>query len=105
MEAHTPGAAGGPTARTTGPLGRTTQRQSTETKQAFKTTEFMAYVGILVGLFIAGLVVDGDAEGGADFGPDQVWLYAVILTFGYMVARGIAKSGSREPYDADDGTN
>jgi len=102
VEAHgTPGAAGGPTTRSTGPFRDTTVRRSTETKQAFKTTEFMAYVGILVGLFIAGLVVDGGEDGGADFGPDQVWLYAVILTFGYMVSRGLAKAGSREPYDAD----
>jgi hypothetical protein len=25
-----------------------------------------------------------------------------ILTVGYMVSRGLAKSGSRDPYDADD---
>jgi hypothetical protein len=31
----------------------------------------------------------------------QVWLYATILTVGYMVARGLAKSGSREPYNED----
>jgi hypothetical protein len=31
-----------------------------------------------------------------------VWLYATILTVGYMISRGLAKSGSREPYDAED---
>jgi hypothetical protein len=31
----------------------------------------------------------------------EVWLYATILTVGYMVSRGLAKSGSREPYDQD----
>ena len=35
---------------------------------------------------------------------DKVWLYATILTVGYMVSRGLAKSGSREPY-FDGGTN
>ncbi len=59
-----------------------------ETKQAFKTTEFIAYVALLAAIFIAGLVSD-------DFGTSEVWLYATILTFGYMVSRGIAKSGSR----------
>jgi hypothetical protein len=35
-------------------------------------------------------------------GARQAWLYATILTVGYMVSRGFAKSGSREPYSADD---
>jgi hypothetical protein len=29
---------------------------------------------------------------------DKVWLYAVILTVGYLVTRGLAKAGSRDPY-------
>jgi hypothetical protein len=32
------------------------------------------------------------------FRADRVWLYAVILTVGYMISRGIAKSGSADPY-------
>jgi len=33
-----------------------------------------------------------------------VRLYGTILTVGYMISRGIAKSGSRDPYwDDDDG--
>jgi hypothetical protein len=28
--------------------------------------------------------------------------YATLLTVGYMVSGGLAKSGSRDPYDADD---
>lgn len=31
-----------------------------------------------------------------------VWLYATLLTIGYMISRGLAKSGSRDPYGADD---
>jgi hypothetical protein len=77
----------------------TTRRLSTETKAAFKTTEFFAYVVVLVGILIAGAVVDASDAGG--YGARQVWLYATILTVGYMVSRGLAKSGSREPYDAD----
>ena len=103
MEARTTGTAGGPTARSTGPFRSSADRRSTETKQAFKTTEFIAYVAILIGIFVAGVVTDAGGAGGADgFGANQVWLYAVILTFGYMVSRGAAKAGSREPYDADD---
>lgn len=78
-----------------------TSRISTETKAAFKTTEFIAYIVILVAMFIASAVVDSN-EDGQGFGADQVWLYATLLTIGYMISRGLAKSGSREHYDRDD---
>ena len=77
----------------------TTRHASTETKAAFKTTEFMAYVGVLVAMLIAALITDDGGDGG--FGAAQVWLYVTILTLGYMISRGLAKSGSREPYDGD----
>jgi hypothetical protein len=88
---------------TRGALARRTQtsRLSTETKAAFKTTEFFSYLAVLAGILIAGAVVDSADAGG--YGARQVWLYATILTVGYMVSRGMAKSGSRDPYDADDG--
>jgi hypothetical protein len=76
-----------------------TRRLSTETKAAFKTTEFFSYVAVLACILIAGAVVDSADAGG--YGARQVWLYATILTVGYMVSRGLAKSGSRDPYDAD----
>ena len=76
------------------------RRLSTETKAAFKTTEFFSYVAVLAGILIAGAVVDSSDAGG--YGARQVWLYATVLTVGYMVSRGLAKSGSRDPYDADD---
>jgi hypothetical protein len=75
------------------------RRLTTETKAAFKTTEFFAYLAVLAGILIAGFVVDGsDATG---FGPEEVWLYSTILTVGYMISRGLAKAGSRQPYDED----
>jgi len=80
--------------------GPTRHRRSTETKAAFKTTEFIAYLGLLAALIIAGAVVDQSDAGG--FGAKQVWLYATILTVGYMISRGLAKSGSRDPYWDDD---
>jgi hypothetical protein len=77
-----------------------TRRLSTETKAAFKTTEFFSYIAVLVGVLVAGAVVDSSDAGG--YGARQVWLYATILTVGYMVSRGLAKSGTRDPYDAAD---
>ena len=79
---------------------RTSRRLSTETKAAFKTTEFFAYVAVLAGILIAGALVDSSDAGG--YGARQVWLYATILTVGYLLSRGLAKSGSRDPYDAGD---
>jgi hypothetical protein len=76
-------------------------RRSTETKAAYKTTEFIAYVVILVGLFIASAVVD-NGEDGQGFGAEQAWFFATLLTIGYMISRGLAKAGSREFYDRDD---
>ena len=77
-----------------------TRRLSTETKAAFKTTEFFAFVAVLVAVLVAAAVMDDANAGG--FGARQAWLYATILTVGYMVSRGLAKSGSRDPYDVDD---
>src|SRR5689334_22998551 len=87
--------------RDTDRVTRRPMRLSTETKAAFKTTEFFAYLAVLAGILIAGAIVDSSDAGG--YGARQVWLYATILTVGYMVSRGLAKSGSREPYDAGDG--
>ena len=81
---------------------RTSERRTTETKASFKTTEFFSYLAVLAGILIAGAVVDSADAGG--YGARQVWLYATILTVGYMLSRGLAKSGSRDPYDADDAT-
>ena len=75
-----------------------TRRLSTETKAAFKTTEFFAFITVLVGVLIAAAVIDETDAGG--FGARQAWLYVTLLTVGYMVSRGLAKSGSRDRYDA-----
>ena len=82
-----------------GGVGHTSVRRSTETKAAFKTTELMAYVAAVAGVLIAGIIVDSTNAGG--LGAKQVWLYVTILTVGYMVSRGLAKSGSADPYTDD----
>lgn len=88
--------------RTTEPRRRLGRTHETETKASFKTTEFIAYVVVLAGVLIAALLVDGGEDGGVGFGPKTAWLLATLLTIGYMVSRGLAKSGSRDPYSADD---
>jgi hypothetical protein len=80
--------------------GGQTRRLTTETKSALKTTEFFVYIASVVAVLIASMVV-GSEEGHADyFRADRAWLYIVVLTVGYMISRGLAKSGSREPYDS-----
>jgi hypothetical protein len=78
---------------------RRRRRLSTETKSAFKTTEFWIYVAAVAAVLIASAVVGTSASHGDYFRADRAWLYIVILTVGYLVSRGFAKSGSRQPYD------
>ena len=75
------------------------RRLSTETKASFKTTEFFAFLAMTAGILIAAAVVDEGNAGG--MGAKQAWLYVTVLTVGYMLSRGLAKSGSRQPYDED----
>ena len=71
-------------------------RRTTETKAAYKTTEFYAYIVAVLAVLIAADNIAGNL--GDHFRGDEAWLYVTILTVGYMVSRGLAKAGSREPY-------
>jgi hypothetical protein len=75
------------------------RRLTTETKAAFKTTEFFAYVLVLAGILVAGALTKAGAHHGDRFVSREIWLYATILTVGYLISRGLAKSGSHQPYD------
>ena len=85
---------------------RPAQRLATETKHSLKTTELWMYLAAVAGVLIASWVVtsgNGNSSGDA-FSASRAWLYVTILTVGYMVSRGLAKAGSREPFwsDGDD---
>lgn len=76
------------------------RRLSTETKASTKTTELIVYVLAVLAVIITAYAV-GDDNGGTDpFGALDAIRYITYLTIGYMVARGLAKSGSRDAYDA-----
>ncbi|HEY0391504.1 MAG TPA: hypothetical protein VGC63_07340 [Solirubrobacterales bacterium] len=77
------------------------RRLTTETKNSLKTTEFWAMVAVIVGILISAATIKGGdtAPGTDEFIARQAWLYVAIVAVGYMVSRGLAKSGSREPYD------
>ena len=76
------------------------RRLSTETKNSTKTTEFFAFVAMVVAVVVTANLYDGNGTDGDPFGATTAMRYVVYLTVAYMLARGLAKSGSREVYDA-----
>ncbi len=81
-------------------------RLATETKAAFKTTEFWSFVAVVAAILVSAALIKGGDTGGTDeFIARQAWLYVAIVTGAYLVGRGLAKSGSREPYWSDSGQN
>jgi hypothetical protein len=51
----------------------------------------VAFVGVLIA---SALVGDSDGRGGV-FLADKAWFYLTLLAVGYMISRGLAKSGVR----------
>ncbi|MEV0715481.1 hypothetical protein [Asanoa sp. NPDC050611] len=76
---------------------RPARARADETKPAWKTTELAVYVLAVIGVLIASQAVgDGAGDNGGDyFAADKAWWYITLLTVGYLVSRGLAKSGSR----------
>ena len=74
------------------------RRVSSETKPSFKTSELAAYVAVAIMVLVAAAIVDV-----RDFGAQEAWFYVSLLTIGYMISRGLAKSGSRNFNDEDNG--
>ena len=70
---------------------RGAELRSTETKASTKTSEFFVYLLAAAAILIASLVVDG-------FNATEGWMFFTYLSIGYMISRGLAKAGSREPY-------
>ncbi|WGW12847.1 hypothetical protein LWF01_03475 [Saxibacter everestensis] len=79
------------------------RRLTTETKASTKTTEFYVYIVVVIAIIITSAVAGGNNEegnGGADvFDSARAMMYITWATIGYMVSRGLAKSGSRDRYD------
>ena len=58
--------------------------------------------GILIASWIGGQWDGNGNDNGVAFPAQRAWLYVAIVGVGYMVSRGLAKAGSREPYSADE---
>jgi len=59
-----------------------------ETKNALKTTEFFAMVGVIAAILIAAWVSD-------TLNDVRAWTLVAAVAIGYMISRGLAKSGSK----------
>jgi len=59
-----------------------------EATPSFKTTELFTMIGILVAILIAAASAD-------NFDAPRAWTLVAVVASAYMVARGLAKSGSR----------
>ena len=92
-----------PSATTRGTsVGSSLRRFATETKASFKTSEFWLVVAVIVGVLVAAAAIKGgDTSGTDEFIARQAWLYVAIVTGAYAIGRGLAKSGSSEPYTVD----
>ena len=64
------------------------RRTHDETKHALKTTEFMAMVGVIAAILIATWVSDS-------LNDVRAWTLVAAVAIGYMISRGLAKSGSK----------
>jgi hypothetical protein len=58
----------------------------------------VAVIGVLIASAVTGDV--GNEDGGDVFAADKAWWFITLLTIGYMVSRGLAKSGTRS-HDSD----
>lgn len=69
-------------------------RKYDETKPSFLTTEFYAMGGVIVAVLIAAKVSDS-------LGDIRAWTLVAAVAIGYMLSRGLAKSGSTHQVDSD----
>jgi hypothetical protein len=72
------------------------RRTFTETKNGFKTSEFYVMV-----LFVAGVLLSSYADADS-LARERGWFIAGLAVAAYIVSRGLAKLGTREPHDEHD---
>ena len=79
--------------------GRSLRRYTTETKGSFKTSELWLTLAAIAGILISAAVIKGgDTAGTDEFIARNAWLYVAIVVAAYSIGRGLAKSGSHEPF-------
>jgi hypothetical protein len=64
------------------------RRTFDETKLSLKTSEFWAMAGVIAAILIASAVSDS-------LGDVRAWTLVTAVAIGYMLSRGLAKSGTK----------
>ena len=67
---------------------RVTRSTQDETKLSLKTTEFWAMAGLILAILIASAVSDS-------LNDVRAWTLVAAVGIGYMISRGLAKSGTK----------
>ena len=81
----------------TAPLS-VTRGTTDETKLSLKTTEFWAMAGVILAILIASAVSDS-------LGDVRAWTLVAAVAIGYMISRGLAKSGTKYAGDVPPSEN
>ncbi len=72
------------------------RRTFTETKAGVKTSEFLLTLAFVGAVLLATYIADEDSLGHANG-----WRFASFAVAAYVISRGLAKLGVREPYSED----
>ena len=70
------------------PTQRISEHRQDETKPSFMTTEFWAMAGLIVAILAASAYSDS-------LGDVRAWTLVAAVAIGYIVSRGLAKSGTK----------
>ena len=70
------------------------RRRWAETKPSFLTTEFYAMIAVIIATIVAG-------ESNNSWDDRLVWQVVGAIAIGYMLSRGLAKSGTAETRNSD----
>ena len=74
--------------RVSAPASTESHRTFDETKFSLKTTEFWAMGGVIGAILIAAYVSDS-------LNDVRAWTLVAAVAIGYMISRGLAKSGTK----------
>ena len=66
------------------------ERRATETKHSTKTSEMYVMIAAVAGVLVAAQYTD-------DLTARWAWILVSAIAIGYMISRGLAKSGSQQP--------
>jgi hypothetical protein len=73
----------------------TRELKTPETKEFYKTSEFLVWGLTVLGILVAAALVGGEND---QFLSDEAWKYVAWVSIAYIVSRGIAKAATHRGY-------